>query len=42
MSAIPLAVPGPARAGWLVDRRHDLISTGGGLGVSLALVGLHV
>ncbi|MFP2960356.1 hypothetical protein ACLEPN_21665 [Myxococcus sp. 1LA] len=42
MSAIPLAVPAPARTGWLVDRRHDLLSTVGGFGVSLALVGLHV
>jgi hypothetical protein len=29
----------PARTGWLVDRRHDLISTVGGAAASLALVG---
>ncbi|NMO17594.1 hypothetical protein HPC49_51925 [Pyxidicoccus fallax] len=42
MSAVTLTAPTPARAGWLVDRRHDLISTAGGLAASLVLVGLHV
>lgn len=42
MSAVTLSAPVPARAGWLVDRRHDLISTVGGLAASLALLGLHI
>lgn len=42
MTAVTLTGPAPARAGWLIDRRHDLISTLGGLAASLALVGLHV
>jgi hypothetical protein len=36
------SAPAPARAGWLVSPRHDLISTVGGVCASLALVGLHV
>ncbi|WP_163994889.1 hypothetical protein [Pyxidicoccus caerfyrddinensis] len=42
MSAVTLTAAAPARSGWLVDRRHDLISTVGGAAASLALVGLHV
>ncbi|MCP3139373.1 hypothetical protein [Pyxidicoccus xibeiensis] len=42
MSTATLTAPLPARQGWLVDRRHDLISTVGGVAASLALVGLHV
>ena len=32
----------PVRAGWLVSRRHDLLSTVGGLGASLVLLGLNL
>ncbi|MCE9670616.1 hypothetical protein LY474_22680 [Myxococcus stipitatus] len=42
MSTLPLTASVAPRTAWLVDRRHDLISTVGGLGASLALVGLHV
>jgi len=42
MSAVSLIAAAPVRAGWLVDRRQDLLSTMGGLGASLALLGLHV
>ncbi|MCY1019613.1 hypothetical protein [Pyxidicoccus sp. MSG2] len=42
MSAATLTAAAPARSGWLVDRRHDLISTVGGAAASFALVGLHV
>ncbi|MCP3100601.1 hypothetical protein LZ198_17155 [Myxococcus sp. K15C18031901] len=42
MSTLPLTASVAARTTWLVDRRHDLISTVGGLGASLALVALHV
>jgi hypothetical protein len=42
MSTASLAAAAPLRAGWLVDRRHDLLSTVGGLGASLALLGLHL
>ncbi|WP_164020243.1 hypothetical protein [Pyxidicoccus trucidator] len=42
MSTATLTAPAPARTGWLVDRRHDLISTVGGVAASFALVGLHV
>ncbi|QSQ22683.1 hypothetical protein JY651_47560 [Pyxidicoccus parkwayensis] len=42
MSAVTLDTPVPARTGWLVDRRHDLISTVGGAAASFTLVGLHV
>ncbi|WP_224361533.1 hypothetical protein [Hyalangium versicolor] len=41
MNAVSLMAPAPVRAGWLVDRRHDLLSTVGGLGASLALLALH-
>jgi hypothetical protein len=41
MSAVT-AAPAPLRADWLVDRRHDLLSTVGGLGASLVLLGLHL
>ncbi|GEN07027.1 hypothetical protein SAMN05443572_104349 [Myxococcus fulvus] len=41
MSTIPLTVAAAPRTGWLVDRRHDLISTVGGACASLVLVGLH-
>lgn len=39
MSAVSAA---PLHAGWLVDRRHDLLSTVGGLAASLVLLGLHL
>lgn len=42
MIAAPLSAPVPPRAAWLVDRRHDLLSTVGGVSASLALVALHV
>lgn len=42
MNAISLTSAVPLRATWLVDRRHDLLSTLGGLGSSLVLLGLHV
>ncbi|NTX60849.1 hypothetical protein HUA74_09275 [Myxococcus sp. CA051A] len=42
MSTLPLTASEAPRAGWLVDRQHDLISTVGGACASLALVGLHV
>jgi hypothetical protein len=42
MSAVTLTGPVPARAGWLVNRRHDLISTVGGAAASFTLVGLHI
>nr|AYM52394.1 membrane protein [Cystobacter sp.] len=41
MTTVTLTGPTPARPGWLVDRRHDLISTLGGAAASFALVGLH-
>ncbi|WP_224245481.1 hypothetical protein [Hyalangium gracile] len=41
MNAASLSAAVPVRAGWLVDRRHDLLSTVGGLSASLALLGLH-
>lgn len=42
MHAVSLSAPAPVRAGWLVDRRHDLLSTVGGVGASLGLLALHV
>jgi hypothetical protein len=42
MNAATLTATAPVRAGWLVDRRQDLLSTVGGLGASLALLGLHL
>ncbi|RKH94420.1 hypothetical protein [Corallococcus sp. AB038B] len=42
MNAVPHFAPVPLQARWLVDRRHDLLSTVGGLGASLALMALHV
>ena len=42
MNALPLTSVAPVRAGWLVDRRQDLLSTVGGLGASLVLLGLHL
>lgn len=42
MNAVSLAAATPPRVNWLVNRRHDLISTVGGLAASLALLGLHV
>jgi len=42
MNAVSAAPAVPLRAGWLVDRRHDLLSTVGGLAVSLVLLGLHL
>ncbi|WNG43622.1 hypothetical protein F0U60_05575 [Archangium minus] len=41
MTAVTLAGPTPARTGWLVNRRHDLLSTLGGAAASFALVALH-
>jgi len=41
MNAVSVSTAVPVRAGWLVDRRHDLLSTVGGVGVSLLLLGLH-
>jgi hypothetical protein len=41
MNAILVPTAAQVRAGWLVDRRHDLLSTVGGLGASLLLLGLH-
>ena len=42
MNAVSAAHTAPPRAGWLVDRRQDLLSTVGGLAVSLMLLGLHL
>jgi hypothetical protein len=42
MNAVSVTSAAPVRAGWLVDRRHDLLSTVGGLGASLALLSLHL
>ncbi|MDY7227587.1 hypothetical protein [Hyalangium rubrum] len=42
MNAVPLTSTAPVRSAWLVDRRHDLLSTVGGLGASLLLLALHV
>jgi len=42
MNALTLTSVAPVRAGWLVDRRQDLLSTVGGLGASLVLLGLHL
>jgi len=42
MNAAPLALVAPMRAGWLVDRRSDLLSTVGGTAASLVLLALHV
>jgi hypothetical protein len=42
MNAVPLTAAAPVRAGWLVDRRQDLLSTVGGLGASVVLLGLHL
>jgi hypothetical protein len=42
MNAASLTAAAPVRAGWLVDRRQDLLSTMGGLGASLVLLGLHL
>jgi hypothetical protein len=42
MTTAALTAAAPPRPGWLVDRRHDLISTVGGAAASFALVGLHV
>jgi hypothetical protein len=42
MNALSLTAAAPVRAGWLVDRRQDLLSTVGGLSASLALLALHM
>ncbi|HYH94558.1 hypothetical protein [Hyalangium sp.] len=42
MNAASVAATAPLRTGWLVDRRHDLLSTVGGLAASLVLLGLHL
>jgi hypothetical protein len=42
MNTLSLTSVAPVRAGWLVDRRQDLLSTVGGLSASLVLLGLHM